>query len=75
MKKMNRFGKIFYIEGDYNYGRVKKITKGWRGKIPFYSVTYGGGVHIIDLITWIVDELPIQVKADSNKIVTKKFSI
>ena len=42
MKKMNRFGKIFYIEGDYNYGRVKKITK--RGKIPFYSVTYGGGL-------------------------------
>ncbi len=74
INKQNKFGKIFYIEGDYNYGRIKKITTGWRGKIPFYSVTYGGGVHMIDLITWILNELPFQVKAESNKITTKNSS-
>ena len=72
MNSTKTFGNIFYIEGDYNYGRLKKINNGWRGKIPFYSVTYGGGVHMIDLITWILKELPYQVKAEANKIITKK---
>ncbi len=66
-----KLGKIFYLEGDYNYGRLRKITKGWRGKIPFYSVTCGGGVHMVDLMTWILNELPVQIKAEANRIVTK----
>ena len=40
-------------------------------KIPFYSVNYGGGVHMVDQILWLLDELPYQVKAETNKIVTK----
>lgn len=72
--RSKKFGKIFYIEGDYNYGRLKKIKDGWRGKIPFYSVTYGGGVHIIDLVNWMLQELPSQVKAEANKMVTKNSS-
>lgn len=74
MHKKKTFGDIFYIEGNYNYGRIKKIKDGWRGKIPFYSVTYGGGVHMIDLVTWILKELPFQIKAEANKILTKNSS-
>ena len=50
IKKMidnKSFGDIYYFEGDYNYGRLNKITSGWRGKIPFYSITLGGGSHIL----------------------------
>ena len=27
------FGEIYYLEGDYNYGRVHKLIDGWRGQI------------------------------------------
>lgn len=67
-----KLGKIYYLEGDYNYGRLKKLTQGWRGNIPFYSVTFGGGIHMIDLMIWLFKELPIQIKAEANRIVTKK---
>ena len=74
LKKMiadGKLGKIFHIEGDYNYGRLFKITEGWRGKIDFYSVIYGGGVHIIDLICWLVDEDIVDVAAYGNNISSK----
>lgn len=29
--KKNFFGEVYYVEGDYNYGRLKKITQEWRG--------------------------------------------
>lgn len=71
MIKKNELGKIYYLEADYNYGRVKKITGGWRGEIPFYSVTNGGGVHIIDLANFLIEKKIIEVKSYANKIVTK----
>jgi predicted dehydrogenase len=43
-------GKLFYAEGDYNYGRLHKLSQGWRGRIPHYSVMLGGGVHMVDLL-------------------------
>ena len=46
-------GRLFYFEGDYNYGRIEKITEGWRGQIPFYSVVHGGAIHLIDLLLWL----------------------
>ena len=67
-------GDIFYIEGDYNYGRIQKITDGWRGMIDFYSVVYGGGIHMIDLIRWLTSEKIIEVAAYGNKIASKKSS-
>ncbi len=67
-----KLGKTYYIEADYNYGRLHKITDGWRNKIPFYSVTYGGAVHMIDQIIWLLKDFPCEVKAEANKIVTKK---
>ena len=53
LKKMmdeGDFGKIFYMEGDYLHDILWKLTNGWRGKMNFYSVLYGGGIHLIDLM-------------------------
>jgi predicted dehydrogenase len=47
-------GKIFFAEGTYDYGRLPKLTNGWRGKDQNYSVMHGGGIHIIDILTWLV---------------------
>ena len=65
-------GKIFYLEGDYNYGRISKITQGWRGKIPFYSVTLGGGLHLIDIMLMINNSEVEKVIAVGNNISTKR---
>ena len=46
-------GELFHLEGDYDYGRRHKLTDGWRGRIPYYSVMLGGGIHMIDLLTWV----------------------
>lgn len=46
-------GELFHLEGDYDYGRRHKLTDGWRGRIPYYSVMLGGGIHLVDLLTWI----------------------
>jgi len=62
------FGKLFHVEGDYLYGRIAKLTHGWRGNDPDYSVTLGGAIHIIDLLMWLVGERPDRVVAiGSNK--------
>ncbi len=47
------FGDIFHIEGDYVHDILWKITEGWRGKMEYYSVIYGGGIHLIDLMRWL----------------------
>jgi predicted dehydrogenase len=72
-KKIARksIGKIYYCEGDYNYGRINKILYGWRGQIPFYSVILGGAIHLIDLIIWLSGKKVKSVVADGNKILTK----
>jgi predicted dehydrogenase len=41
-------GKIVSIDMAYHYGRPEKL-KGWRGKIPNYSLIVGGGIHLVDL--------------------------
>ena len=65
------FGEIYYLEGDYNYGRLHKLIDGWRGQIPFYSVMHGGGIHIIDLLTWVSKNRVVEVFGIGNKKVTK----
>ena len=67
-----KIGKIYYTEGDYNYGRLSKITKGWRGLIPFYSVFSGGGIHLVDIICYFLNDYPKSVYASANKIITKR---
>ena len=62
---------IYYMEGDYLWGRKEKLS-GWRSKIKNFSFTLGAAIHIIDLICWILNEKPISVISFGNKIVTKK---
>lgn len=65
-----RLGVPYYVEADYNYGRLHKITEGWRGRIPHYSVMHGGGIHVLDLITWLLGQWPLEVTAFGNRIVS-----
>ena len=69
--KKNSFGKIFHLEGDYNWGRIQKLTSGWRSEINFYSIIQGAAIHMIDLIVFFMNEKPISVFALENNIVTK----
>lgn len=66
--KSGVYGDIYNIEGDYLYGRLHKLIDGWRGDLDFYSIVYGGGVHIIDLMMWLIDEKIISVSAYGNNI-------
>jgi len=67
----NEMGSVFHIEGDYNYGRLHKITEGWRGQIDFYSVVYGGGVHIIDLMLWMTGKKVVEVHGFGNNLASQ----
>lgn len=66
-----KIGKIYHLEGEYNYGRFNKLTNSWRGEIPYYSVTQGGGIHILDLFTWITGARVKAVTAISNNLRSK----
>ena len=71
-EKIKKITLVKYImEGDYNDGRLKKITQEWRGKSPFYSLTLGGGLHIIDLLCWLLNMKVDEVFSYANKVTTK----
>tara|TARA_B100001123_G_C15334876_1_gene1032462 strand:+ start:3943 stop:4923 length:981 start_codon:yes stop_codon:yes gene_type:complete len=72
-KKKIDNNRIYYIEGDYIWGRKKKLY-GWRSKIKQYSLTLGAGIHIIDLINWLTGLKPKTVYAIGNKKATKGTS-
>jgi predicted dehydrogenase len=77
IKKMIReglLGDLYYLEGDYDYGRLHKLTEGWRGKIGFYSTICGGGIHLIDLIHWFTQGKVKEVFAYGNQISSKGSS-
>ena len=69
--KSGELGKPYLFESNYNYGRIHKIYKGWRGEIPFYSVMHGGGIHLIDLLLWLSNKKIHSVKAIGTNIATK----
>ena len=69
-----KFGKLFYVEADYLWGRINKFF-GWRSKMKYYSKIYGAAVHMIDLIVWLLDKYPVEVFAVGNKIATKKTKL
>ena len=71
LAQQGSFGEIFYVEGDYIHQILHKLTEGWRGKMDFYSVVYGGGIHLIDLMRWIVNDEVETVAGMSNKILTR----
>jgi predicted dehydrogenase len=63
-------GEVYAIEAQYNYGRIEKLTDGWRGDIDFYSVFLGGGVHMVDLIRWLTGAEVEEIYATGNRIAT-----
>lgn len=65
------FGEIYAIDAEYLYGRVEKITKGWRKDIEDYSVIEGGGIHMLDLMMYVTGQYPVEVSSLGNKIVTR----
>lgn len=65
-------GQIYSFDGDYLYGRLHKITEGWRGKLGEYSVMEGGGIHLVDLMLWLIGERPSTVVATGNRICTRE---
>ena len=66
-----RFGRIYYLQGDYDYGRLWKITEGWRGDLETYSVTLGGTIHLVDLLLWLTGDRPVRAQAVGNRLVTE----
>jgi predicted dehydrogenase len=63
-------GEIYSFDADYLYGRIEKITEGWRKDVANYSVMEGGGIHMIDLLLWLVNAKPVSVSSQNNKIAT-----
>jgi predicted dehydrogenase len=66
-----QMGEVFAIDGDYLYGRIEKITAGWRKDVDDYSVMQGGGVHLVDLMLWLTGQRPSSVSALGNRICTR----
>src|SRR5258706_1093107 len=65
------FGRIYSFDGEYLYGRLHKITEGWRNAVENYSVIEGGGIHLIDLMLWLTGERPHVVASMGNRISTE----
>ncbi len=64
-------GEVYAFDGDYLYGRLDKITHGWRRDVEDYSVMQGGGLHLVDLMLWLTGERPVSVNAAGNRISTR----
>lgn len=64
-------GEVFSIEGDYLYGRLAKITEGWRSEIDGYSVVHGGGIHLLDLMMWLLNDQIVEVSAFGNAVASR----
>lgn len=71
MIKNGVLGDIFFLESDYNGGRLYKVTEGWRGDLDFYSAVYGGTIHVVDLISWLTEEKVVEVFAYGNKFASE----
>ncbi len=67
-----QLGRLYALDGDYLYGRIERITTGWRSAVDGYSVITGGGVHLVDLMLWVTGERPVAVSAVSNGISTEE---
>ena len=69
--RAGKLGTPYYVEADYNYGRLGKITEGWRGQADYYSVVHGCAIHMLDLLFWIFGERPVAVTAFGNALATR----
>ncbi len=64
-------GQLYAFDGEYLYGRLHKITDGWRKDIQDYSVMQGGGIHLVDLMLWLTGQRPVRVMAAGNRLCTE----
>jgi predicted dehydrogenase len=64
-------GELYAFDGDYLYGRLHKVTDGWRRDVVNYSVMQGGGIHLIDLLLWISRQRPRSVSATGNRVCSR----
>lgn len=65
-------GAPYAFDGEYLYGRLEKITHGWRKDVANYSVMQGGGIHLIDLLLWLIGDRPVSAFAVGNRICTER---
>lgn len=72
--KSGKYGEIFYMEGDYYWGRKHKLY-GWRSEMDYYSIIYGAAIHMIDLIMWLTDSKPVSVMAMGNNFSTNESKL
>lgn len=72
--KAGDLGRVYSFDGDYLYGRIHKITDGWRKSVADYSVMEGGGIHLVDLLLWLSGERPVSVTAAGNRVCTEGTS-
>lgn len=68
--RRGEFGNVYAFDGDYLYGRIEKITHGWRSRVPGYSVMLGGGIHLVDLMLWTTGQKPTSAVACGNRVCT-----
>ncbi|MEI7982381.1 MAG: Gfo/Idh/MocA family oxidoreductase [Bacteroidota bacterium] len=66
--QLGLFGHIYAFDGEYLYGRLQKITDGWRNNVKDYSVMEGGGIHMIDLMLWLTGQRPKTVFTAGNRL-------
>jgi len=66
--RSGELGEVYSFDGDYLYGRLEKITHGWRKDVADYSVMAGGGIHLIDLFVWLTSLRPRTIYAVGNRI-------
>lgn len=73
--RSGHLGTPFLLEGSYDYGRIEKLTQGWRGREPGYSVMHGGGIHLIDLLLWLKGDGEVEdVVAYGSGVATRETS-
>lgn len=68
--RSGQIGEIYAFYGDYLYGRLDKLTQGWRGKSD-YSVFLGGAIHMLDLLLQLTGQKPSSVSACGNNTCTR----
>ena len=68
--KKGEFGDLYYLEGDYYWGRKKKLFE-WRAELEYFSIIFGAAIHMIDLVMWLIDSRPLNVFAMGNDIATR----
>lgn len=68
-------GKVYHLEADYYWGRIEKLVSGWRPEMDYYSIVLGAAVHMIDLVAWLVGELPVSVQGVGSKVATKSTAL